>query len=373
MSAREMNIMLYLDNAATTVRKPWRVYASMAYNTLFYSANAGRGGHRLSLRNMEKVIETQELIAQLFNISEPQNIAFTPNATYALNMAMLGTGGHVVVTQMDHNSVLRPVHRLGNYSVAKADMTGFVSAESVEREIREDTRLVVCTHASNVCGTIQPVEEIGKIAKKHGALFMIDAAQSAGCLDIDVQKLGADFIAFSGHKGLMGPLGTGGLYVKNPEALETVITGGTGSDSESLIQPHIMPDMLHSGTINAAAIAALGEGVRYILKEGAWAIGEHERYLAHRLDDMLRNTRGITIYGRREKTGLCAFNIRGMSSGEAETRIGKEIALRSGYHCAPLAHKALGTEETGAVRISFGAFDNMGSVNKAYRLIKEAI
>ena len=365
--------MLYLDNAATTVKKPWRVYAAMAYNTLFYSANAGRGAHRLSLRNMEKIIETQELIAQLFNISEPQNIAFTQNATYALNMAILGTKGHVVVTQMEHNSVLRPVHHRGNYSVAKADMTGFVSAEAVEKEIREDTRLVVCTHASNVCGTIEPVEEIARIAKKHNALFLIDAAQTAGCVEIDAQKTGADFIAFSGHKGLMGPLGTGGLYVKNPQLLETVITGGTGSESQSLIQPHIMPDMLHCGTVNATAIAALGEGVRFILREGVKAIGERERHLALTLSDMLKNTKGITVYGRRGRTGVCAFNVRDMSSGAVADRIGESIALRSGYHCAPLAHEALGTSDRGVVRISFGAFDNMSSVNKAYRSIKEVI
>lgn len=365
--------MLYLDNAATTLKKPWRVYAAMAYNTLFYSANAGRGSHRLSLRNMEKVVETQELIAELFNIRNPQNIAFTSNATLALNMAISGTPGHVVVTQMEHNSVLRPVHRRGNYSIAKADMTGFVSAQAVEKEMREDTKLVICTHASNVCGTIEPIAEIAKIAKKYGALFMLDAAQSAGCVEIDAEKTGADFIAFSGHKGLMGPLGTGGLYVKNPELLEAVICGGTGSDSFNLTQPHTMPDMLHSGTINATAIAALGEGVRFILKKGVYTIGEHERYLASRLDDMLKNTRGVNIYGRRNKTGVCAFNILGMSSDETADRIGSAIALRPGFHCAPLAHRALGTEETGAVRISFGAFDNMGSVNKAYKIIKEII
>ncbi len=368
--------MLYLDNAATTVKKPWQTYASMTYNTLFYSANAGRGGHRLSLRNMNKIIEVQELIAELFNIDKPQNIALTPNATYALNTAIIGTlagGGHAVVTQTEHNSVLRPVHGLGNYSIAKADKNGYVSAEEIERAIRNDTKLIVCTHASNVCGTIQPVEEIGKIAKKHGILFMLDAAQTAGCNEIDAQKINADFIAFSGHKGLMGPLGTGGLYVKNPEMLIPVITGGTGTDSESLIQPKVMPDMLHSGTLNTPAIAALGASVKFILKEGAKAIGERERELSARLDEMLANTPGIKLYGDKNKIGISAFNKIGLSSAEVEERIGKEMALRSGYHCAPLTHIALGTENVGAVRISFGAFDTKREVNRAYKLIKNRL
>lgn len=367
--------MLYLDNAATSIKKPFRVYSSMIYNTLFCSANAGRGGHRLSLKNMEKVIETQELIAELLNIREPQNIAFTPNATYALNMAIAGTladGGHVVVTQMDHNSVLRPVHRLGNYSVAKADKAGYVSAAAVEKEIRPDTKLVVCTHASNVCGTIMNVEEIGRVAKKHGAKFLIDAAQTAGCVNIDAEKMHADFIAFSGHKGLMGPLGTGGLYVRNPSLLKSVISGGTGSNSESLDQPHEMPDMLHSGTLNTPAIAALGAAVRFILKEGVRAIGERERYLALRLDEMLGNTKGIRCYGGKNKTGISAFNIGTLTSAEAEERIGNSVALRSGYHCAPLAHKALGTEDTGIVRVSFGAFDSLNTVQKVYKKVAMA-
>lgn len=368
--------MLYLDNSATTVKKPWRVYGALLYNTLFYSANAGRGGHKLSLRNMNKIIEVQELIAQLFNIPNPQNIAFTPNATYALNMAILGTlsnGGHVVVTQMDHNSVLRPAHKTGNYSIAKADKSGYVSVSDIERQIRDDTKLIVCTHASNVCGTIQPVEEIGELAVKHGIRFMIDAAQSAGCIDIDVQKMHADFVAFSGHKGLMGPLGTGGLYVKDPETLVPIITGGTGTESESLAQPAAMPDMLHSGTLNTPAIAALGESVKFILKEGAKAIGEHERYLALKLDSMLADIKDIELYGRENKIGITAFNRIGFSGSETEELIGDKIALRSGYHCAPLAHRALGTENVGTVRISFGAFDTEKQVNKAYKLIKKSI
>lgn len=359
--------MLYLDNAATTLKKPLSVYATMMWNTVFKSVNAGRGGHRMSVSGTEGIIETQDEIAELFNIDNPQNIAFTMNATYALNMVMLGVllkGGHVIVTEMDHNSVLRPAYRLGNYTIVEADLSGYVKPERIREAIREDTRLIVCTHASNVCGTIQPVEEIGRIAKENNILYMIDAAQTAGCLEIDVKKLNVDFLVFSGHKGLMGPLGTGGVYVKSSSAIEPVITGGTGGKSESLIQPMFMPDMLHSGTVNTPAVRALGAGVRYIKKRGLSEIGENERCLALKMEEALLNMGSVTVYGRKDRIGTTAFNIRGLSSGEVTEKLAGEFALRGGYHCAPLAHKALGTVKTGVVRASFGAFNNKKDVEK---------
>lgn len=360
-------LMLYLDNAATTLRKPAAVYTSMMWNTVFKSVNAGRGGHKMSMYGMNGIIEAQDEIAELFNIYKPQNIAFTLNATYALNMVMIGVllhGGHVIVTEMDHNSVLRPAYRLGNYTIVKADESGYVEPKDVQEAIREDTKLIVCTHASNVCGTIQPVEEIGKIAQENNILYMIDAAQTAGCIEIDVQKLHADFLAFSGHKGLMGPLGTGGVYVRDSMTLEPVITGGTGSKSESLIQPLFMPDMLHSGTLNSPAIAALGKGVRYIKQRGLDEISQKERYLALKMESELLNMGGITVYGRKDRVGTTAFNIDGMSSSETAQKLSDKFALRAGYHCAPLAHKALKTIKTGVVRASFGAFNNNKDVEK---------
>jgi cysteine desulfurase/selenocysteine lyase len=360
-------LMLYLDNAATTLRKPAAVYTSMMWNTVFKSVNAGRGGHKMSMYGMNGIIEAQDEIAELFNIYKPQNIAFTLNATYALNMVMIGVllhGGHVIVTEMDHNSVLRPAYRLGNYTIVKADESGYVEPKDVQEAIREDTKLIVCTHASNVCGTIQPVEEIGKIAHENNILYMIDAAQTAGCIEIDVQKLRADFLAFSGHKGLMGPLGTGGVYVRDPMTLEPVITGGTGSKSESLIQPMFMPDMLHSGTLNSPAIAALGKGVRYIKQRGLDEISQKERYLALKMESELLNMGGITVYGRKDRVGTTAFNIDGMSSSETAQKLSDKFALRAGYHCAPLAHKALKTIKTGVVRASFGAFNKNKDVEK---------
>ena len=352
--------MLYLDNAATTVKKPARVYASLLYNTVFRSFNAGRGVHGSSLRASEIIVNTQELLAQLINVNNPQNIVFMPNATYALNAAILGAhgGGHIVISQMEHNSVLRPVHLLGNYSVAKADSSGYVSVQSFKSVIKADTKLVVCTHASNVCGTIEPISEIADAAHEAGALFLVDASQTIGTEELDNARINADFIAFPGHKGLMGPLGTGALYVKDINSINPVITGGTGSLSESAEQPRIMPDMLHPGTLNAPAIAALGSAVKYILRHRE-EIREREAEAVRAFDERLQGIKGVKLYGNRNKTGISAFNIGNYTSDEAEELLRGKIALRSGLHCAPLAHKALGTEDTGTLRVSFGAFDGV--------------
>ena len=366
--------MLYLDNSATSIRKPLPVYRSFFYNTLFNSANAGRGSHKPSLRALNGILNAQEAAARLFNADNPMNIAFTYNATYALNMAILGAAndGHVVATQMDHNSVLRPIFRRGNYTIVSADKKGYVSPCDVELAMRPDTSLVICTHASNVCGTIQPVKEIAQIAHRHGALFLLDAAQTAGCVPIDADDIGADFIAFSGHKGLMGPLGTGGLYVRDASKLEPVITGGTGSQSESMSHPTVMPDMLHPGTVNAPGATALGTAINFILDYGVEAIGEREREMANRLHDNLMNMDNVIVYGDYERTGAVAFNIKGLGSEETGERIGTRAVVRAGYHCAPLAHKALGTQNTGAVRASFGFYNTMRDVKTFTDIVYKA-
>ena len=367
--------MLYLDNSATSIRKPPSVYRSFFYNTLFNSANAGRGSHKPSLRALNGILNAQEAAARLFNADNPMNIAFTYNATYALNMAILGAAGgdgHVIATQMDHNSVLRPIFRRGNYTIVPADESGHVSSEDVEAEIRPDTRLIICTHASNVCGAIQPVKEIAEIAHRHGALFLLDAAQTAGCFPIDAQDIGADFIAFSGHKGLMGPLGTGGLYVRDPSRLEPVITGGTGSQSESMCHPTLMPDMLHPGTVNAPGVAALGAAINFVMDYGVDAISAKERAMANHLHDNLMNMDNVSVYGGYDRTGAVAFNINGLGSEETAERIGTRAVVRAGYHCAPLAHRALGTQNTGAVRASFGFYNTMRDVKKFTDIVYKA-
>lgn len=364
--------MLYLDNAATTARKPFRVYTSLLTNTIFHSGNAGRGEYKKSMAAVRAVVDAQDSIARLFNIPEPQNIIFTQNATYALNTAILGTaknGGHIVLTAMEHNSVLRPAYLLGNYTVVPADNLGRVRAKDVEAAIRDDTVLIACTHASNVCGTVQPVMEIGQLAKKHGIMFLVDASQTAGCMEVDAREINADMIAFSGHKGLMGPLGTGGLYIKNPERLCPTITGGTGSNSESLVQPDFMPDKFHSGTINSPAIAALAGGVKYILRRGVRDIADYEGCLARSFRERLVNMGGITVYGDGSGTATVAFNICGLDSSEVSARIGDRAAVRAGYHCAPLAHRSLGTQKTGALRVSFGIFNKKRDVDRITDII----
>lgn len=356
--------MLYLDNAATSFKKPVCVYRDMLLNTLYLSANAGRGGHKLSVKAAERTMQTAESIAELFNIENPMQIAFMQNATYALNTAIAGVAknGHIIVTSMEHNSVLRPAAAYCKYTLVKADRYGFVSADDIERAIRHDTRLIVCTHISNVCGSIQPIEEIGKIAKKHSIPFLVDAAQSAGTADIDVNKMNISLLAFSGHKGLMGPLGTGGLYVKDGLDISPIISGGTGSASESLAQPDFMPDMLQSGTLNTPAIAALGAGVKFILKQTPSAILAHERYLALKVIGELKNMDGITLYGTcdaQRRNGTLSFNISGADSGEVSGILNDRysIAVRGGWHCAYPAHKTLGSEKGGSVRVSFGYFN----------------
>lgn len=368
--------MLYLDNAATTRRKPLSVYRAMLRYLLRSGGNAGRGLNKLSLDGVRTVIAAQEAAAELFDIPDPENIIFTQNATHALNLAILGTlrqGDHIAVTEMDHNSVLRPAALHGSYTAAKADAEGFVSPLSFRRALRGNTRLAVSTHVSNVCGTIEPVKEFARAAKARGALFLLDASQSAGGMDISVLDLGADMMACPGHKGLMGPMGTGLLYVKDPDALSAVIVGGTGSESESLAQPDTMPDKFHSGTLNLPAIAGLCEGIGFIIREGAGNIGRHEKALADALRAELLNMRGISLYGRPD-TGIVLFNITGLESADAAAALGDDIIIRAGYHCAPLAHKALGTENGGAVRVSFGYFNTKNDVDRfadrVYKLTK---
>lgn len=361
-----MFTMLYLDNAATTRRKPAAVYAAMLRYALLSGGNAGRGLNRLSLGGIRAVIAAQEAAAELFNIDNESNIIFTQNATYALNIAILGSlceGDGIAVSAMDHNSDLRPATLHGRYTIARADGTGYVSPLSYRRAINEKTRLAVCTHVSNVCGTVQPVSELVKTAHSRGAAFLLDASQSAGSMDIDANALDVDMLACPGHKGLMGPMGTGILYVREPERLKAVIVGGTGSDSESLVQPETMPDKFHSGTLNIPAIAGLREGIKFVLREGAANIGKHEKELADALRSELMNIKGITVYGRPD-TGIVLFNLNGLESGDCAAALGDGIIIRAGYHCAPLAHKALGTDAGGAVRVSFGYFNTKSDVKK---------
>lgn len=362
--------MLYLDNAATTLKKPYCVYRSMIYNTIMNSVNAGHGGHYYSIKGAKGVYNTAEKLAQMLKITNPERIAFTQNATYAINLGIrgiVGEGEHVVTTCMEHNSVLRTLNGLCDYTMVDADGEGKVNPGDLEKAIRPETKLIVVNHISNVCGTIQHIKEMSKIAKKNNIPFMVDASQSIGVVDFDVD--GIDMLVFSGHKGLMAPMGVGVLYVSDGIKLKPVITGGTGSESKNLNQPGVMPDMLQSGTLNTPAIMACGSAVDYIMSKGIKEIGEWEVYLALRFIEKIREIKNVKIYGKIEKgerNSTVAFNIGKMDSTETAAILNDEfgIAVRGGWHCAYPAHCAIGSEKNGAVRASFGFFNTIYDADK---------
>lgn len=376
--------MIYLDNPATSIRKPAVVYEAMYKNTVNFSVNAGRGGHWASVRGAEGIGEAQEELAGLFNIQNPERIAFTQNATYALNMAIGGIlerNDHAIITSMEHNSVLRPVHRLCSYTIVEANRQGEINPLDIEHAIRKNTKLVVTTHASNVCGTVMPVKEIGRLCRKHNLIYLLDTAQTAGIIPIDVEAMNVSMLAFSGHKGLMGPLGTGGLYVSDTVSLKPFIVGGTGTESKNKNQPTVMPDMLHSGTLNTPAIMTLSTAVKYIKNIGVETIGAGEKTLAKRLFAELKNIGGVTVYGLPDgnRNGTVAFNIGDMDSQEVAEILNKDfgIAVRGGYHCSYIAHQTIGSEKMGAVRAGFGMFSTqkdanslISAVNKIARMWK---
>lgn len=356
--------MIYLDNAATSRQKPRCVISRFIRETVFSSSNAGRGSHSGSLKAVMKIIDTQEKLARLFHIPDPERICFTQNATYGLNMAiggLLAHGGHSVATYMDHNSVLRPIHQHGPFTTVLADEQGYVHADYAKNALQDHTKLMACTHISNVCGSVEPVKALCSLAHEHGIPFILDASQSAGCHEINLEDIGADIMVCSGHKGLLGPLGTGILYIKRGIYVPPYITGGTGSMSESLEQPDILPDMYHSGTLNTPAIAALGTAADFIMREGVDTIAQRETALAKAAVEDLLNIHGIKVYGStngEKRNGTVAFNIMNLDCSQAAEILNRDyhIAVRSGFHCAPLAHRALGTSKTGCIRASFGFF-----------------
>lgn len=371
--------MIYLNNPATSKKKPISVITRLIKETAFSSVGGGRDLSKTSLLADKRITEVQDYIAKLFNISYPERICFTLNCTYALNMAISGViseKDHIIVTSMDHNSVLRPVFSHKNYTIVSADKSGYVNPNDIKKAIKDNTRLIITTHVSNVSGTIQDVKEISKIAHKNNALFLLDAAQSAGILPIDQNHINADLIAFSGHKGLLGPLGTGGLYVGENVKLNPIIKGGTGSNSKNLTQPEVYPDILHSGTINFPAISALGEGVKYVLKKGTDKILSHERSLAEEFIDRISILDNIKILGTMDmnkRNGTVAFTIGEMNSQKVSEILLNNygIVTRGGWHCAYLAHKSLGSENTGAVRVGFGIFNTYNDVKKISKAVSE--
>ena len=368
--------MIYLDNSATSFPKPAGMAAEMGDCMERYCGNPGRSGHDMSMMTGERVYQARKETARLFHIRDASRLVFTKNTTESLNLALLGMlkeGDHVITTSMEHNSVLRPLEHLRSkgvsHTIVSGSEEGFVSAEDIEAAVTEDTRLVAVTGASNVTGTIQPLDDIGRICAERQIPLLVDAAQLAGCADIDVEKLGISLLAFPGHKGLLGPLGTGGLYVDPSIQLMPLLCGGTGTESRSRVQPEEFPEGFEAGTVNAPGIIGLGYSVRVLQKVGVKAIEAYERELIRYFDEMIAGMDFVDLYGPAPegKTGISLFNIRGMECEEAAARLNRDygIAVRSGYHCAGLAHKTIGTWNTGGVRLSVGPFNTRRELRAA--------
>lgn len=367
--------MIYLDNSATTFPKPREVAERMSECMRKYCANPGRSGHRMSMQIGNEIYECREKLAHLFNVPFPGRVIFTANATEALNIVIKGLvkkGDHVVVTSMEHNSVLRPIHRLkengiADYSVAKANIYGYVSKEAIEALIRPNTRLIVMSHASNVCGTVNPVAEVGRIAKAHNIPFLLDCAQTAGILSVDMERDGISAIAVPGHKALYGPMGTGVLCLNKDINPDTLKEGGTGSNSKEAHQSEEVPDKYESGTLNGVGICGLSAGVDFINRVGMDTIYNHDMHLAGILLEDLSVIRGVNIQGYltcSNRLGVISVTIDGKDPGTVASVLDRHygIAVRAGYHCSPLAHETLGTFDTGSIRFSIGAFNTLEDI-----------
>lgn len=375
--------MIYLDNAATTYPKPEKVYDAVLDCMKNYCANPGRAGHKLAMRAAREIYDARENIAKLFNIDNPMTIVFTNNATDSLNLAIKGVvkkGDHIITTSMEHNSVIRPIKSLEKdgieNTIVECDKDGFLNPDDIKNAIKKNTKLIVTTHASNVVGTIVDIKSVGEIAKEKNILYLVDASQTAGVYDINVKDINVDMIAAPGHKCLLGPQGTGILYIKEDLNVDILKEGGTGSRSEDLFQPDLTPDKYESGTHNTPGIVGLNEGVKFILETGIDNIRAHEEELCQYMIDRLREVPNIVIYGPKDskkRAAVISINIPKIDSGEITFLLDSEynIATRSGIHCAPLAHKTLGTIEQGAVRFSLGYFNTKKDIDEAVKALKE--
>lgn len=375
--------MIYLDNAATTFPKPEAVYDAMMDCMKNYCANPGRAGHKLAMKAAREIYDARENIAKLFNVDNPMNIVFTNNATDSLNLAIKGlvkSGDHIITTSMEHNSVIRPIKALEKNNVentvVQCDKDGFLNIEDLKSAIKPNTKLIVTTHASNVCGTLIDIKLVGEVAKENNILYLVDASQTAGVYDIDTKKINVDIIAAPGHKCLLGPQGTGILYIREGLELNILKEGGTGSKSEDLFQPNLLPDKYESGTHNTPGIVGLNQGVKFILEEGIENIRKHEEDLCEYMLNRLEEVPNIVIYGPKDskkRAAVISINIGNMDSGEITFLLDSEydIATRSGIHCAPLAHKTLGTLEQGAVRFSLGYFNTKQDIDTAIEALKQ--
>jgi len=376
--------MIYLDNAATSFIKPDAVYEEMMKCMKEYGANPGRGGHSLSIKASMEVMRVREKIGALFNIDDPMRICFTKNATEALNIGISGylkEGDHVITTSMEHNSVIRPLNTLRRdrkieFTVVDCNEFGEIDVEDIKKAIKKNTRLLVSTLSSNVNGIIMPVKEMGKLAHENGICFLLDASQGAGSINIDVKDMDIDMMAFPGHKGLLGPQGTGAIYIRDGLKLSPIIFGGTGSHSEIVYQPEMLPDNMESGTLNTPGIIGLGAGVEYIEKVGIENIKVRKHKLVKALYEGVEEISKIKIYSKSEidsNSGIVALNFNDIDSTEVSYVLDRvyNIATRAGLHCSLLAHQTFGTVKSGIVRFSPGPFNTLNEIDLTLNALRE--
>lgn len=380
-SARNDEAIIYLDNSATSFPKPESVYQTLDHLSRTCGANPGRGSYRLAQQAAQHVLKARLAIASFFAITDCSRIVFTANATQAINQALFGLlepGDRVVTTSMEHNAVVRPLYALEQNGVivdkVQADEQGRITAEQIRHTCLagQKPKLVVVNHCSNVTGTVQPIEKIGPWCRKQGILFMVDAAQSAGVYPIDVQGMAIDLLAAPGHKSLFGPLGTGFLYVAPELTLTPCYYGGTGTSSSHPEQPDEMPERFESGTLNTPALAALAAGIDFLIAEGLGSIHRHELLLARRLRQGLAEIPGVTLYGPDHST-VVSFTLAGCDPSEMGFVLDRDygIAVRVGLHCAPEAHRTIGSFPQGTVRVSPGYFNTEQHIEQLIVAVRE--
>lgn len=379
---------LYLDNAATSYPKPSTVYSAVMNYMMNIGANPGRGGYSSALEGNRIIYDTREALIDFFSFDKLENVIFTPNVTYALNLllkAVLRKGDHAITTAMDHNSVLRPLHTLKQRGLIELDILscskeGLLDTTTFLKAIKPNTKVMVMTHASNIIGTLQPIEEIGKLCRKNNIFFILDTAQTAGSVHLNFHEVSCNALAFTGHKGLLGPQGIGGFIIDDAfnEASDSFIEGGTGSLSDSMLQPTFLPDKYESGTSNTPAIAGLLEGIHYIQREGISSIKEKEQKLCEFFLEGLSTINNVEIYGPMKaslQTATVSFNVKNMDNAELGFLLDRDFGImtRTGLHCAPLAHKTIGTYPQGALRVSFGPFNDLIDVDYTLSSINQIV
>ena len=370
-------MLCYLDNAATTFPKPVSVYREVYRCMSRYCGNPGRGSHSLSLEAARAIFECRSLIADLVGVSDLDRIIFTYNTTYALNMVIKGLlkkGDHVIISDMEHNAVLRPIWKLAHDGIISYDIFPSMTAKEkrspalicakIAALIKPNTKMVICSHASNICSATLPIKEIGEFCEKHSLLFVVDGAQSVGHYDLNVDRMNISALCFPSHKGLYGPQGCGVIALGKSICMDTLIEGGNGINSLDGNMPPMPPERYEAGTLATPAIAGLAAGVRSILSIPKGEISGYQRYLFDTAHSKLSNIEGITVYAPRHKGSVLLFNVKGYSSEYVSQALDSfGICTRGGFHCAPLAHKTLGTLDGGAVRASFGIFNKKREID----------